>query len=125
MPFKSKAQVRKFGQLLREGKITKEQFDEWVSSTPNMNKLPERVKKKKKPGFVNGFKKVAEVLAERALLEATTNFQDAVPGTELRDKAETAQARGRATRTFNVKNENKEFNPDLKVKYDTSRSKRR
>lgn len=126
MPFKSKAQVRKFGHLLREGKITQEQFDEWATSTRNMKKLPERVKKKKaKKSFSQGFKKVAENLAEQALLEATVYNQDRIPGTELREVAETGQARGRATRTFNVQNEDKQFGKSLKVKYDTSRYGRR
>jgi hypothetical protein len=52
MPFKSKAQLRKFGQLLKEGKISSATFKEWLSATQNVKKLPERVKKygKKKRG---------------------------------------------------------------------------
>lgn len=76
-------------------------------------------------GFLSGFLKVAENLSDQALIEATTSFQDAVPGTSLRDKAETGQARGRATRTFNVRNEDKQFGKQFKVKYDTSRFGRR
>jgi hypothetical protein len=126
MPFRSKAQARKFGQLVREGKISQETFDQWASETPNMKKLPERVKKKKtkKSGFDKGFKKVAENLAEQSLLEATTYNQDRVPGTDIRDNAETGQARGRATRTFNVRNEDKQFGKQFKVKYDSSRGRR-
>ena len=48
MPFKSKAQMRKFGQLVKEGKISKGTFQEWADATPNPKKLPERVKPKKK-----------------------------------------------------------------------------
>ena len=125
MPFKSKAQVRKFGQLLSEGKITKEQFDEWHSSTPNMKKLPERVKKKKKKGFATGFKKVALDLAEQALLESSTQMQDRVQGQYARENMTTAQAKGKVTNSYNVRNEKKEFGPQFKVKYDTSRSKAR
>ena len=33
MPFKSKAQRRKFAELLVEGKITDEQYEEWNRST--------------------------------------------------------------------------------------------
>jgi len=46
MPFKSEAQRRKFGEMLKQGKISKATFDEWNSDTPHG--LPERVKKKKK-----------------------------------------------------------------------------
>ena len=46
MPFKSAAQRRKFAQLLVEGKISDETFEEWNRETGG-RKLPERVKKKK------------------------------------------------------------------------------
>jgi topoisomerase IA-like protein len=42
MPFKSKAQRRKFAQLLVEGKITDEQYEEWNRST-GKKALPERL----------------------------------------------------------------------------------
>ena len=45
MPFKSKAQRRKFAQLLVEGKITPEVYEEWNRDTGSAT-LPERVKKK-------------------------------------------------------------------------------
>lgn len=45
MPFKSKAQRRKFAQLLVEGKITEEQYEEWNRST-GKKALPEHVKHK-------------------------------------------------------------------------------
>lgn len=45
MPFKSKAQRRKFAQLLVEGKISDETFEEWNRETGG-RKLPERVKPK-------------------------------------------------------------------------------
>lgn len=48
MPFKSKAQVRKFFQLEKEGKISKKEVDKWLKETPSVERLPERVKKKKK-----------------------------------------------------------------------------
>ncbi len=47
MPFKSKAQRRKFAALLVEGKIKPETFEEWNRETGGQ-KLPERVKKKAK-----------------------------------------------------------------------------
>ena len=47
MPFKSKAQRRKFAELLVTGKITPETYEEWNRETGG-KVLPERVKKKKK-----------------------------------------------------------------------------
>jgi len=43
MPFKSQAQRRKFAQLLVEGKISNETFEEWNRETGG-KKLPERVR---------------------------------------------------------------------------------
>lgn len=45
MPFKSKAQRRKFAQLLVEGKITPEAYERWNVET-GRKKLPEKVKPK-------------------------------------------------------------------------------
>jgi len=42
MPFKSKAQRRKFAQLLVEGKITDEAYERWNQETGRAE-LPERV----------------------------------------------------------------------------------
>lgn len=47
MPFKSKAQRRKFAQLLVEGKISDETYEEWNRST-GRKLLPERVRPKKR-----------------------------------------------------------------------------
>jgi hypothetical protein len=47
MPFKSQAQRRKFAQLLVEGKISNETFEEWNRAT-GRKKLPERVRAKAK-----------------------------------------------------------------------------
>jgi hypothetical protein len=47
MPFKSKAQRRKFAQLLVEGKIKPETFEEWNRETGS-KELPERARPKKK-----------------------------------------------------------------------------
>ena len=47
MPFKSKAQRRKFAELLVTGKISPETYEEWNRETGG-KVLPERVKKKKK-----------------------------------------------------------------------------
>jgi hypothetical protein len=43
MPFKSQAQRRKFAQLLVDGKISNETFEEWNRETGS-KKLPERVR---------------------------------------------------------------------------------
>jgi hypothetical protein len=45
MPFKSQAQRRKFAQLLVEGKISNQTFEEWNRETGH-KKLPERVRSK-------------------------------------------------------------------------------
>jgi hypothetical protein len=45
MPFKSKAQRRKFAELLVKGKISNETFEEWNRET-GRKKLPERVKRR-------------------------------------------------------------------------------
>jgi hypothetical protein len=42
MPFKSQAQRRKFAQLLVEGKISNQTFEEWNRETGS-KQLPERV----------------------------------------------------------------------------------
>ena len=47
MPFKSKAQRRKFAELLTKGEISAETFEEWNRETGSA-KLPERVKPKAK-----------------------------------------------------------------------------
>ena len=47
MPFKSKAQRRKFAELLVQGKISGQTFEEWNRETGG-KKLPERVARKKK-----------------------------------------------------------------------------
>ena len=45
MPFKSKAQRRKFAELLVKGEISEETFEEWNRETGSAE-LPERVKPK-------------------------------------------------------------------------------
>jgi len=47
VPFKSQAQRRKFAQLLVEGKISDQTFEEWNRETGS-KKLPERVKSGKR-----------------------------------------------------------------------------
>ena len=45
MPVKSKAQLRKFGQLRAEGKISEETFREWTQGV-RASRLPEKTAKK-------------------------------------------------------------------------------
>ena len=45
MPFKSQAQRRKFAQLLVEGKISPQTYEEWNRETGGQT-LPERVRRK-------------------------------------------------------------------------------
>ena len=47
MPFKSKAQRRKFAELLVKGEISPETYEEWNRST-GRKELPERVHKPRK-----------------------------------------------------------------------------
>jgi hypothetical protein len=47
MPFKSRAQRRKFAALLMRGEITPEQYERWNRET-GRRELPERVKAKRK-----------------------------------------------------------------------------
>ena len=47
MPYKSLAQAKKFMELVKEGKMKKETAMEWWHAT-DFNKIPERVKPKKK-----------------------------------------------------------------------------
>jgi len=47
MPFKSQAQRRKFAQLLVDGKISNQTFEEWNRETGSA-KLPERIGTKRR-----------------------------------------------------------------------------
>jgi len=60
MPFKSKAQRRKFAELLVEGKITDEAYERW-NQTTGRKVLPERLHPETKPSA----KKKKRVVARR------------------------------------------------------------
>jgi len=45
MPFKSKAQLGKFAELVKSGKMSQETFDTWIKETPSVEKLPDRIRK--------------------------------------------------------------------------------
>ena len=59
MPFKSKAQRRKFAELLVKGEISPETYEEWNRETGG-KVLPERVKKKKKKAKKKAAKKATK-----------------------------------------------------------------
>jgi hypothetical protein len=63
MPFKSKAQRRKFAALLVEGEISPETYEEWNRETGGKT-LPERVKQTKKAKRVT--KKTKRATKKRA-----------------------------------------------------------
>lgn len=48
MPFQSEAQRKKFGELVKQGKMSQKTFDEWNKATGN-KKLPDHVAKKAAP----------------------------------------------------------------------------
>ena len=64
MPFKSKAQRRKFAELLVKGEISPETYEEWNRETGG-KVLPERVKKKNQ-AKKTGRKKTAKRAVKRA-----------------------------------------------------------
>jgi len=65
MPFKSKAQRRKFAQLLVEGKISDETYEEWNRST-GRKELPERVTPAQKRKSAKKRKPARKARAKRA-----------------------------------------------------------
>jgi hypothetical protein len=75
MPFKSKAQGRKFAQLLMKGEISAESFEEWNRETGSKN-LPERVKSApiKKAKVKRKTKKKVRRTAKRKSLEDAVCF---------------------------------------------------
>lgn len=64
MPFKSQAQRRKFAELLVQGKISNETFEEWNRETGGA-KLPERVKPKPKAKSRAKSKRVSKTRPKR------------------------------------------------------------
>lgn len=75
--------------------------------------------------FKVGFEKIALNLPDQALVEANAPMETAVPGTSLRDEAETGQPKKKNTRTHNVINEDRVYNKKLRVKSETARYGRR
>ncbi len=48
MPFKSKAQMRKFFAMEKRGELPKGKAMEWAHETKNIKSIPEKKKRKKK-----------------------------------------------------------------------------
>lgn len=46
MPFRSKAQMRKFAVMERQGKLPRGTFRRWLRHTPNVKRLPRRVRRR-------------------------------------------------------------------------------
>jgi hypothetical protein len=46
MPFVSKAQERKFAEMVKAGTMKNSVYREWLAATPDLKKLPERLEKK-------------------------------------------------------------------------------
>jgi hypothetical protein len=71
VPFKSRAQRRKFAELLLQGKISNETFEEWNRETGSA-KLPERVthKAKTRPKAKSKKKKVTNKAKRRSTKKA-------------------------------------------------------
>lgn len=72
-------------------------------------------------GFSHGFYKVAVNLPEQAAELANFQNEAYMPGSGARETAETGQAKGRATRTQGVINEDKEFTAGKRHLHRTSR----
>ncbi len=65
MPFKSKAQRRKFAELLVKGEISPEVYEEWNRETGG-KKLPERVGKKSTKKRAKSVKRARPVTRAKA-----------------------------------------------------------
>jgi hypothetical protein len=75
MPFKSKAQRRKFAELLVKGEISEDTFEEWNRETGSA-KLPERVKtakqgRSKKASAKRGSRPKASAVSKNKAKRAT------------------------------------------------------
>lgn len=53
MAFRSKAQFERLKRMVEEGKFSKTKFEEWLSETPDIEKLPLRIhpQKEKTSGY--------------------------------------------------------------------------
>ena len=58
MPFKSRAQIAKLAQLVKEGKLSQQKFNEFAAATKSINALPERVSKVNRKKTIGKIKKI-------------------------------------------------------------------
>ena len=84
MPFKSKAQRRKFAELLVNGEISPETYEEWNRETGS-KQLPERVKPKARQeegqeGDANGEEGDEGERRRSAVKRVRQSCQEGVPG---------------------------------------------
>lgn len=56
MPFKSKAQMRKFFSMQEQGKLPPGTAEEWANATPDIKDLPQHVKHKRAEVFETAFR---------------------------------------------------------------------
>lgn len=89
MPIKSKAQRRKFAELLVEGKITAETFEEWNRGAGG-KELPERLHPERKP------KRKAVKKAAKKKTARKTDAKKAVRKTVKKTSRKTAARRDTA-----------------------------
>jgi hypothetical protein len=80
MPFKSKAQRRKFAQLLVEGKISDETYEEWNRSTGG-KALPERL------GTAKGKPPAQKKLAQKSAKKKPARKKPAVQKRAVKKRA--------------------------------------
>jgi len=69
MPFKSQAQRRKFAQLMVQGKISPQTFEEWNRETGS-TELPERVTRKRSAKKATARKRAAKRPPKKAAKKA-------------------------------------------------------
>jgi len=96
MPFKSKAQQKKFFAMEERGEIPKGTAKRWAEETPNIKKLPEKVKKKKEKkascndlvmyGFIAGLKKQSEYIIKTAGIDFSPGSMSAFGSQQTIDK---------------------------------------
>jgi hypothetical protein len=65
VPFKSEAQRRKFGELVSQGKMSQETFNEWNAETPA--NLPDRLKEQKPRARPQSFDHLRQIKKEKGI----------------------------------------------------------
>lgn len=60
MPLKSKAQLRKFAEMVKQGKMSQNEFQKWLDDTPQIDKLPDRAESQDGIKNLNDLRRVAK-----------------------------------------------------------------